>query len=368
MQLSIRCFALLALVLSSVSSFADDKVTLVARNEVINGRIRKCDMDGIDIEIKDRTGAAVKRSVKPEEVAEIEWGIADQEFMSGVNAYKNGNYATAAQRFQTVYGDAESLQAFRAEARAYLVFMVAESLYRAGKPAEAVPVFEKMLNEFKTSYYVPTAVGSMVDSAIITKDFKKVDPLLGMLRQLGGEQKALADYYEGQMLMAQDKVKDAEGRFVNAARASTVPATKGMALMGQARCAVATNDLTKARTLAQQALGAGAPASVAGAAHLVIGEATLAEVDSGKADNAEARLLDAVLSFMRVIEMYPGFPNTEPVAMLRAGEALQRLSKLPNRAADRIRSMAMYNRLSNDPRYRNTRWAQMASDNAKNFK
>ena len=36
------------------------------------------------------------------------------------------------------FNDTPEEAKFRAEARAYLVFMVAESLYRAGKPAEAV--------------------------------------------------------------------------------------------------------------------------------------------------------------------------------------------------------------------------------------
>ena len=63
------------------------------------------------------TNPRFERKGRP--AGEVEWGIADQEFMSGVNAFKNGNYTTAAQRFQTVYGDAESLQAFRAESENY---------------------------------------------------------------------------------------------------------------------------------------------------------------------------------------------------------------------------------------------------------
>ncbi len=360
-------FLLLAVVAAFVH--ADDKVTLVARNEVVNGRIRKCDMDGIDVDVKDaRSGAIAKRTLKTDEVADIEWSVNDQEFMSGLNAFKGGGYTQAAQRFQTVVSDPESMQGFRAEMKPYLFYIYGESLYRSGKPGEAVPVYEKLMNEYKTSYYIPQAVGSLVDCAILTKEFKKVDPLLGVLRGMGNEQKALADYYEGQLLLAQDKVKEADTRFGNASRSATTASTKGMALMGQARCAVIAKDLAKARQLAQQSLQAGAPASVASAAHLVIGEATLAEVDGGKADNIEGRLMDALLSFMRVIEMYPGQPNTEPVAMLRAGESLQRLSKLPNRGADRQRSMAMFTRLTSDARYKNTRWAQDAAESMKNFK
>lgn len=348
---------------------AEDKITLVAKNEVVTGRIRKCDMDGIDIEIKDaRTNATAKRTLQPHEVSDIEWTVGDQEFMSGVNSFKGAAYAQAAQRFETVATDPESLQGFRAEMKPYLFFMYAESLYRAGKAADAVPAFEKLMNDYKTSYYVPQAIGSLVDCLIQTKSFKKADPLLALLRGMGNEQKALADYYEGQLLLAQDKVKDADTRFASASRAASTPATRGMALMGQARCAVISKDLSKARQLAQQSLQAGPPPSVAGAAHLVIGEATLAEVDGGKADNIEGRLMDALISFMRVIEMYPGHPATEPVAMLRAGETLQRLSKLPNRGGDRQRSIAMYGRLTGDARYKNTRFAQEAGDNIKNFK
>ena len=76
----------------------------------------------------------------------------------------------------------------------------------------------------------------------------------------------------------------------------------------------------------------------------------------------QGKLMDALLEFMRVIEQYRGDPRTEPQAMLRAGDCLARLSKLPNRGGDRYRAQQMYNKLINDPRYRNTRWGAQAAE------
>ena len=45
---------------------------------------------------------------------------------------------------------------------------------------------------------------------------------------------------------------------------------KGLALMGQAKCAIAESNLPKARDLAQKALASNPTPSVAGAAHLCV--------------------------------------------------------------------------------------------------
>ena len=47
--------------------------------------------------------------------------------------------------------------------------------------------------------------------------------------------------------------------FAAAAAGTAVPTTKGMALMGQAQCAIVAGKLAEGRNLAQQALLAGPP-------------------------------------------------------------------------------------------------------------
>lgn len=341
----------------------EDRVTKVKNNEVIVGEVTRAELTNVDLRIKDpKTQAVARVSLAAAEIADIEWDVPILEWRTAMSDYESAQYAKAAQGFQGILTDQGELDKVRAPAKAPLYYYCAESLYRSGKSSEAVPLFEKMLSEFKTSYYIPRAVGSLVDALIQTKEFDKAAALLKQLRDLGGEQKPLADYYEGQIKLAQGRPQDAEKLFALAAGGTNVPATKGMALMGQAQCAIASNNLAKGRELAQKALAAGPPASVAGAAHLIIGEAILTEAETQRPADLQSKLMDALLEFERVLEQYRGDPRTEPQAMLKAGDCLVRLSRLPNRGGDRYRAQAMYNRLINDPRYRNTRWGLQAAE------
>jgi len=341
----------------------EDRITKVKNNEVIVGEVKKAELTNVDMQVRDpRTQAVANVSLAAAEIADIEWDVPMLEWRTAMGDFESAQYTKASQEFQSIVSDPEAFEKIRAAAKPTLYYLCAESLYRAGKTSEAVPVFEKLLSEFKTSYYIPRAVGSLVDALIQMKEFDKAAALLKQLRELGGEQKPLADYYEGQIKLAQGRPQDADKLFVSAASGTNVAATKGMALMGQAQCAIASNSLAKGRELAQKALMAGPPASVAGAAHLIIGEATLTEVETERPPDLQSKLMDALLEFMRVIEQYRGDPRTEPQALLKAGDCLARLSKLPNRGADRYRAQQMYNKLINDPRYRNTRWGAQAAE------
>ena len=349
---------------------ADDKVTLFRNGEVVSGRIKKEDMESVEMEIRDPRGpGAVMRKFTPGEVAEMEWEITDPacaaDWREGVNAYKKGSYSKAAGSFGTIIADKEVEKAFRPEAKPCLYYLYAESLYRAEKTSEATPAFEAFMKDYQNSSYMPLAVGSMVDSAITEGKYEKVPKMLADLRRLGAEQKAFADYYEGKLLRAKKDPAGADKKFADAAAGSSVPATKGMALMGQASCAVDQNNPAKARELAQKALASNPPTSVAGAAHLVIGDAILAEIDAKKpgGDALQNMLLDAVLEYLRVHLQYGGDRNTEPKALFKAGECLQILAKkFPQRGIDRQRAITMFSKLKEDPKYRATDWAKQADE------
>ena len=364
MALVLGCAAL-----SASLRAADDRVTLFKNNEVRIGRVKSATMEGIQLEMLDpKTRQPLNMVLQLAEVSAIEWDAGDPEFRTGYSNFEGKNYPDAARSFMSILSDKEEYDKMRGEVKPALLYFCAESLYRGGKPAEAVPIFEKLMNEFKNSFYVPLAVGSLVDASILAKDFAKVPPLLAQLRTLGTEQKALADYYEGQLLFAQGKTKPADEKFGQAAAGAASATTKGMSLMGQAKCAIADNNLTKARDLAQRALAAGAPAAVAGAAHLVIGDAIVAEIDAQKVtgDAMQTKLMDALLEYMRVQEQYRGDVDSEAQAILHSGDCLMKLSKFKDRGADVHRAVYMYTKLISDSRYRNTRWAPMAAEAMKN--
>src|SRR5205085_3805171 len=116
---------------------------------------------------------------------------------------------------------ADSLGRVRAIARPYILYMYAESLYRAGNLPQALAAFQKQIEASKTSRYVPFALANMADAAIQSKAYDKLQPLLNQLREGGPEQKQLADYYEGESLLAQGRAKDAVTKYTNAAGGAT---------------------------------------------------------------------------------------------------------------------------------------------------
>jgi tetratricopeptide (TPR) repeat protein len=355
-------FGVLA-VCAACASRAEDKITLV-KGEVFSGRVISENTEEIKCEMRDlKTAQMLPRQLRPSEVAEIEWDLDMTEWREASNAFKKGQYGKAADLISGIVGDKELLDQVRKEAKPYLYFMHAESLYRAQKTKEALDAFEKFMVANKTSIYVSQAFGSIIDAAILNKDSANAEKYLIEMRKGAGDQKALADYYHGKLLLkAQNKPQDADVKFQAAQKASAVQATQGMALMGQAECAIAANNLTKARELATKALSANPAPSVAAFAHLVIGNALMAEADKAGAPASEQMLVDALLAFLRVPIQYSGNRDTEPEALFKSGECLQKLYKQyrQTRFNDRNRALYMYGKVADDTRYRGTSWAEQA--------
>ena len=355
---------------------ADDKVTLVkidkttGNPEVVAGRIRKESTEVISVEIRDpRTSAAIIRDFRPAEVASIEWGLDDSsyaaEWRSGMRSFDSGKYDKAAQDFKTIIDDKDAMDKFRTEAKPYLFYLHAESLFRAQKTAEAITALDEFIKNCRTSTYASLAMGSLVDACIQTGKFDQAQSLLNDMNRLGGEQAALAKYYNGKLLRAKKQPAEAAKKFAEAAVASSVPSTHGMALMGEAACAVDQNNPALAREKAQQALASNPPSSVAAAAHLVIGDALLSEIEAQKpvGDALKNKLVDAVLEYMRIVAQYPGDRNTEPKAYYKAGETLLTLAKKfpQERGFDAQRAVVLFSKLRDEPRFQGTEWVAKAT-------
>jgi TolA-binding protein len=346
---------------------SEDKVTLYRKDEVVTGRVKKEDLEVVEVEHRDPrvpTAPPAVLTYKRDEVAEVEWGVDDPEWREGLGNFKKGAYGKAADRFDSIIKDADGFKGFRAEVKPCLQYMLGESYYRSERVADAKTAFEAFMKDYKTSGYMPLVVGSLVDMAIQEKNFGKVGELLGELRKVGGEAKAVADFYEGNMFRSQGKLKEVDAKFSAAISGSSAPGTKGKAMMGQASCAIDEKNYTKARDLAQKALAANPTPAVAGAAHLIIGDAILAEVDvkSPMGDQLQNMLLDAALEYLRVQLQYPTDRSSEAKAVFKTGECMQRLSKTPGRAADRQRAFTMYSKVKDDARFRGTEWSKQAED------
>ena len=336
----------------------EDKLTLVKNNEAIVGRIQQCDLDNVTIETKDKG----KRTCAPAEVAEIEWD-GDSDFRSAQGAFKNNQYGTSASLFKSIKGNKEDFENLRSEVKPYISYAYAESLYRLGKAGEAVTEFEKFVTENQKSYYVPLSIASMVDAVIQDGQFAKVSKLLDQLRGMGAEQRAMADYYEGNMLLAQKKNAEAARKYGAAAEASNAPETKAVALMGQAKCALEDKNLAKAREFANKATEKSTSPKVAGFAHLIAGNACMLEAEPLKGQEKLNKLMDAVLEFMRNDVQYAGDPRTQPESLFKAGQCLEQMAKqFPDtHGNDRMRAVALYNKLVGDRQFRGSLYVSEAN-------
>lgn len=356
---TIRFALALGLILTAYGRCGDDKVTLVKKNETVAGKITKDDREGLELELK----GGAKQTFKSSEIADIEWDIAEEGFHEGAAEFRKGSYDRAADSFGGIVTQADSLKRVRPVAQPYLFYMYAESLYRSGKAADAYAAYQKLIDTFKTSRYAPFALSNMADAAIQAKAFDKLPALLKQLADGGGEQKALADYYEGEALTAQGKPKEAIAKYMSAA-AGAGGKTKAMALVGQAKAQAAAGDLPRAKDLAQQALSQNPPERMASRAHALIGDAILAEVESKKLGGTQLQdaLLDAILEYMRVQNQYASDAATEGYALLKIGECFKRLSKLPAReqSDDAERAKSTFVKLSSDRRFAGSELANKA--------
>lgn len=338
----------------------NDKVTLVKNKEAVTGKITKDDKDGLEMEV----GGGARRTFNSAEIADVDWDISTEGFRDAVNSFRSGSYSTAAEGLQAIIDQKEVLDQVRAVARPYLLYLYAECKFRSGKAQEAAAGYQRLISTYANSRYTPMALTNMADAAIQSKAFDKLPALLAHLREGGPDQKQMADYFEGEALMAQNKPAEALKKYANAAT-GIVPRVKAMALVGQARCLIAAGDAAKARDAAQAALNLTPPDSVSAMAHTIIGDAIVAEADAKKTTGTPLQdaLLDAVLEYLRVQNQYPTDARTEGYAVLRAGECFKRLSKLPGRAAgeDQARAVALFSRLSGDRRFANTDFPNKAS-------
>lgn len=352
------CWALVvALALAVTQARAANDEVKKTKGEPIMGTIVSDTTEGLKVTV---AGGAGNMTILPSEIASVTWDIQSPEWLEGIRQMERGNFGAAAQAFNMITSDNDALAQFRLPAKPYLMFLVADCLYKAGQQANAVLAYEKFMAENKDSRYVPMALESLVDAAIQTKNFNRVPPLLEKLKAMGKEAKAKATYYGAMMDEAQGNTDAANAKYGESAASTEDPETRALGRLGQARCAIQKKEYAKAKQMAEQALKDSASKAVAGTAYLRIGDVLFetAAVEKPESDFAKEKYLDAILAYMRIKVLYPGDPRTEPEALFKLGECFRLLAKFPNRGADRDRAMSLYNEVIS--RYRNSRWAKEA--------
>src|SRR5213079_788571 len=138
--------------------------------------------------------------------------------------------------------------------------------------------------------------------------------------------------------------------YASAVDASNVPETKAVALMGQAKCALAAKDLPHAREFALKAVEKSSSPSVAGFAHLIAGNVCMVEAEPLSGQKKLDKLMDGLLEYMRIEIQYGGDPRTEPESIYKAAQCLEQLFKAfpDTHGADRNRAVTLYTKLASD--------------------
>jgi TolA-binding protein len=335
---------------------AQDEIRLLGPgNKVFRGEVKRESLERVVV--LDEHGAPGPE-FRGDQIAEIVWDIPKGEWRMGLAEMSRGNYEMAAVYFRGLLDD---LGSFRDAARPYLLLMYAMSLYRWGKSAEAAEELERLTREYPASRYVPEAIDRMVEIHIQTKNYNKAQALLKKLSGLGPRYAVRAVLHEAELDLAQGRPDEASKKFARAAGETSDAQTRAIIQLGQARCAVAQQQLGKAAQMAAQALAGGPPPSVAATAHLILGTVMLEEARNSKDD--PVKHLDAALEFLRVVYLYPGEEGTEPEALFKAGECFRLLSKLPGRKAEMGRAAELYRMAQN--KYPGSRWAKAAGEQLK---
>ncbi|MCZ7649392.1 MAG: tetratricopeptide repeat protein [Planctomycetota bacterium] len=354
---------LILAVLGAWTVHAASDTVVVKKGEPVQGSVNKDDLDGVEVSI----GGGGKMTLDVNDVVEIKWDIATQEWMEGQREIRSGNFADAAAAFQVMtQPEVVRNSGIRPVMLPYIYFLAGDCLYRAGKPQDAANVLREFMTKFPKSRYLPKVTERLVDSAIQSGQFKEVPDLLSKLKGQGAAMAAKATCLEADMLRAQGKADAAAAKYEEAARTAADNETRALAKLGVARCAVEKKDFAKAQQMAEQALDSGDIPVVAATAHLIIGNSLLEQANKATGDAAQELYLDAVIEFLRIPVMYGGDERTEPESLFQAGMCFQRLSKFPSRASDKRRAAGLYVTLIQN--YSGSSWAAQARENMKNVR
>lgn len=318
---------------AAASAAVEDAVHLRSRKgtRVLKGVVVADNLDTLKL----RVGGGGNIELSGSQVISVEYDITDPSWRDGLNAYRSGQWREAADNFAVLLGE-RKWRRFRDAAKPYLLYLTASALRRSKQHAKAFKIFEKFINDYGNSRYLPAAAREFVETAIVLKRFQKVPAVLAKLRGLRGEFTVIADYCEALMRQAQNRGSEADRLFRRVALNTKNAEMRGMARLGQAECAEKRGRISVAREAAQKALAGNPSAVVAAKAHLIIGRTLFAEAPKAGSDKErQAKFTDALLEFLRVPVCWPGDERVEPEALLLLARCHAMLAQFPGHSKDR---------------------------------
>ncbi len=323
-RLATTLLAATALVVSAanVSAISQDKpdnkdsLTLKA-GTTESGKIKSEDYGGLVLESKgDKT--IVWADIVP---GSIHYTNASA-YESAKDAFDGGKLDDALKGFEDMKAD----KAVRAVLKQHALYYIGFIQQRQGHVDEALTAYKDLITAFPKSRYLYDVGENMVaiyrtkkDSANATK---ALDDLSTNALTAGADPgfSSAINVLKGSVLEDQKKYAEAQAAYAVAEKAPGVtPQVVQQAILGQARCAVALNDKTKAEGLFRKVTTTDSSAPIMAGAWNGLGDLLLEEGRKGAAGKADAdKITDALYCYLRGVVQYVPLPGESSAEYERA--------------------------------------------------
>jgi tetratricopeptide (TPR) repeat protein len=300
------------------ASTQDNKDTLTLKSGATeSGKIKSEDYGGLVIDVKtDKT--IPWADIVP---GSIHYNNATA-YESAKDAFDGGKYDDALKAFDEMKGD----KGTRAVLRQHALYYSALIQQRQGKGDEALAGYKELLTAFPKSRYLYDVGENMVAIYKAKKDpasaTKALDQLSTDALTAGADPgfSSAVNVLKGSVLEDQKKYAEAQAAFAVAEKATGVtPAVVQQAILGQARCAVALNDKTKAEGLFRKVTTTDSAAPIMAGAWNGLGDLLLEEGRKGAGGKADPdKITDALYCYLRGVVQYVPLPGESSAEYERA--------------------------------------------------
>lgn len=302
---------LFALALATPVFAQDNKDSVTLKNgNTESGRIKSEDYGGLVIDAKG------EKTIPWNDIANapgsIRYGNATQ-YDSAKDQFDQGKYAEALKAFDEL----KSEKGTRPPIKQNVLYYGALAQQRLGKTDEALAGYKELLTAFPKSRYLLPVGENFVTIYLGKGDAagaaKALDQLSTDASTAGVDAGLSAgiNVLKGRVLEDQKKFPEAQASYAVAEKATGAqPAVVQQAILGQARCAVALGDKTKAEGLFRKVVNADGPSPVMAGAWNGLGDLLLEEGKKGTGGKADPdKINDALYCYLRGVVLYSPLPD-----------------------------------------------------------
>jgi len=300
----------LTLALSAPAYAQDSKDTVTLKDGTTqSGKIKSEDYGGLVINVKE------DKTLTWNEIIAGPGGITyggSPAFQSVKDMFDGGKFDDALTPLAELVKDTK----LRAPLKQHVLYYKALIEQRQAKYDDAIVAYKDLLTAFPKSRYLLDVGDNLVQIYIAKGDvpgaMKALDQLSSDAATAGVESgfSSAMNVLKGRVLEEQQKFPEAQAAYTVAEKGTGVAATVvAQAILGQARCAIALKDNTKAEGLFRKIVNADGPNNVMAGAWNGIADLMYADATpkSGKAD--AAKINDALYCYLRGVVQYSPLPG-----------------------------------------------------------